>query len=357
MQDKPFFSVVMPVYNVEKYLEQAINSVLAQTFSDFELILVDDCSTDASSGICSKMQESDQRVKAFFLPKNSGASYARTVGLSKACGQYILFMDSDDTLSADLFSAAFAEIKEFPADIVMYDALEVYVDDRGTVYDRVEVRFPQKRLQTSREIQKEVISIEKTTLFGYLWNKFYKAELLQRAGIAFENMPLNEDFKYNIDVFPFAETFSALGLIGYQYYKRENVSLTGRFVKNYFELQMMRIQYLTDFYKRQNLYADGVAEVLCAIYVRSLYSALQRNMDSRAEMNRNAQKAWLLSQYQTDMFRELMPYSNPSGKLQTIMSSALQKQNTPIVFGIARVIYFIKVKFPTVFAKLKANRS
>lgn len=356
MQEKPFFSVVMPVYNVESYLEQAVNSVLSQTFSDFELILVDDCSPDGSREICRKIAERDNRVKTVFLQENGGASHARTVGLENASGTYILFMDADDTVSTDLFSAVFAEIQEFSADVVMFNAVEVYVNANGNEYDRVEICFPKKRLHTALEVQKEVISIEKTTLFGYLWNKFYKAELLERAKVSFANMPLNEDFKYNIDVFPFVETFSSLDCIGYQYYKRENLSLTGRFVKNYFDLQMMRIQYLTDFYKKQNLYDDTVAEVLCAIYVRSVYSALQRNMDARAEMNRQAQKAWLLSQYDSAFFRELMPYAKPVGKLQSKMSDALQKKQTTVVFAIAKVIYLVKVRFPTVFAKLKTNR-
>lgn len=356
MQEKPFFSVVMPVYNVEKYLEQAIQSILAQTFSNFELILVDDCSTDGSREICRKFAENDDRMQTVFLQENGGASHARTVGLEHTNGTYILFMDADDTVSADLFSAAFAEAQEFSADVLMFDAVEVYINAHGNEYDRVEVCYPKKRLYNAVEIQKEVISIEKTTLFGYLWNKFYKAELLKRASVPFADMPLNEDFKYNIDVFPFVQTFSALGIVGYQYYKRENLSLTGRFVKNYFDLQMMRIQYLTEFYKRQDLYTDAVAEVLCAIYVRSVYSSLQRNMDARAEMHRRAQKDWLLSQYDSEFFRELMPYANPVGKLQKIMSDALQKKQTAVVFAIAKVIYLVKVRFPTVFAKLKANR-
>lgn len=356
MQAKPFFSVIMPVYNVENYLESAVNSVLQQSFSDFELILVDDASSDGSWAVCQQLQKADQRVTAISLPQNGGASYARTVGLSKARGQYILFMDSDDTVCADLFSAAYDEACAFAADVMMYNAQEVYVRGDGTEFDRVSVCYPKKRIHSAQEVQKEVISIEKTTLFGYLWNKFYKSELLQRAGIAFENMPLNEDFKYNIDLFPFVNSFSSLGIIGYQYYKREGVSLTGRFVKSYFDLQMMRIRYLTGFYQKQNLYTDTVAGVLASIYVRSVFSALQRNMDSRAEMSRQEQKEWLRAQYQSDEFAALAPFMHPPGKLQQIMAIALRNKQTAVVFGIAKVIYIVKEKFPTVFAKLNANR-
>ena len=96
----PTFSIIVPVYNVEKYLTKCIDSILEQTFSDFEVILVDDGSTDNCGIICDQYVEKDDRIQVIHK-KNEGLVCARKTGISKASGQYILNVDSDDYISLD----------------------------------------------------------------------------------------------------------------------------------------------------------------------------------------------------------------------------------------------------------------
>ena len=104
MQENPFFSIVMPVYNVEKYLEQAVQSVLNQTYENFELLLIDDCSTDSSAQLCEMLANKDARVHLMMLPTNGGVSNARNIGADAASGEYLMFMDSDDTVAETLLA-------------------------------------------------------------------------------------------------------------------------------------------------------------------------------------------------------------------------------------------------------------
>ena len=97
------FSVIMPVYNVEKYLETAVTSVLSQTFSDFELILVEDASPDNCAALCDSLAEKDKRINVIHNTVNSGAGFSRNFGIQAAKGEFILFVDSDDTISPDTF--------------------------------------------------------------------------------------------------------------------------------------------------------------------------------------------------------------------------------------------------------------
>lgn len=96
MQVKPAVSVVTPVYNAEEFIRETIDSVLNQTFENFEFLLIDDCSTDSSADIVKKYAEKDERVKYIKLKENSGAAVARNTGLENAKGRYIAFIDSDD---------------------------------------------------------------------------------------------------------------------------------------------------------------------------------------------------------------------------------------------------------------------
>ena len=101
--NNPKISVIVPVYNAEQYLPHCIDSILAQTFTDFELLLIDDGSKDNSSKICDEYEEKDKRVKVFHK-KNGGVSSARNLGLDKAHGEWICFCDSDDCLKSNYLS-------------------------------------------------------------------------------------------------------------------------------------------------------------------------------------------------------------------------------------------------------------
>lgn len=115
----PKVSVIVPVYNVEKYLERCINSILNQTYTDFELLLADDGSTDRSSEICDSFAEKDSRVKVFHLP-NGGQGAARNKMLEKASGEYVLFVDSDDYISRDLLDSTVPTAEEKNYDLIIF---------------------------------------------------------------------------------------------------------------------------------------------------------------------------------------------------------------------------------------------
>lgn len=122
----PIISIIVPVYNVEKYLEQCIESILRQTFSDFELILVDDGSPDSSGEICDKYKEKDDRISVIHRI-NGGLSAARNSGMDIACGQYITFIDSDDMIPKDYLEIHHEAIVNNNADMTICGAQEFSV--------------------------------------------------------------------------------------------------------------------------------------------------------------------------------------------------------------------------------------
>lgn len=126
----PELSIIVPVYNVEKYLVRCVNSILSQSFSDFELILVDDGSTDQSGMICDDYSKIDIRVRVIHK-KNGGLSDARNVGLDAMKGQYVCFIDSDDWIPKDALSGLLHSLKKNHAQFVVGNLVEIY--DDGTI--------------------------------------------------------------------------------------------------------------------------------------------------------------------------------------------------------------------------------
>lgn len=127
----PFFSIIVPIYNVEKYLDECINSVLQQTFEDFELILVDDGSTDASSKICDFYSVKDMRVRVIHK-LNGGSSSARNAGLRVSIGKYIMFLDSDDYWNDKTALARLLDLAKSEPDVIVFAATLLYPDGNTT---------------------------------------------------------------------------------------------------------------------------------------------------------------------------------------------------------------------------------
>lgn len=119
-------SVIVPVYNVEKYLPTCIESILRQTMEELELILVDDGSTDRSSLICDEYAKTDLRIKVIHQ-KNGGLSAARNTGLRSAQGRYISFVDSDDFIRQDMYEVLLNELQKEQADFIKSDFIWSYV--------------------------------------------------------------------------------------------------------------------------------------------------------------------------------------------------------------------------------------
>ena len=133
--DSPLISVIVPVYNTEKYLDQCIQSVLVQTYTNWELLLIDDGSTDSSGAICDKYAAEDNRIKVVHKP-NTGVSDSKNIALDMAKGEYIMFLDSDDYWCInDCIAQLYAKSQELRADIVRgeYKA----VDEGGDLFLRV----------------------------------------------------------------------------------------------------------------------------------------------------------------------------------------------------------------------------
>lgn len=148
-QNTPRFSVIVPIYNVSKYLPECISSVLQQDFQNFELILVDDGSIDGSGEICDQFQQKDERIRVIHK-SNGGVTSARNAGLDAAKGEYVLFFDGDDFVEADLLSRLEKIIGEFSPDLICFGY--------QTVNENMEVSEPHtdamsEGLHTSAELK------------------------------------------------------------------------------------------------------------------------------------------------------------------------------------------------------------
>ena len=181
----PILSIIIPVYNVEKYIHKCIDSVLAQTHKDFELILINDGSSDSCGGICNEYARSDGRIQVIHQ-KNSGLSAARNAGLEIAKGDYIGFVDSDDWIDKSMYENMIAEAKKFEADIVFCN----YYKIEGKMLIVVNEPIKPGVCDVSECIKLNLID----KIHNYVWNKIFRRHLFAAEqftfGKAYEDVAL-----------------------------------------------------------------------------------------------------------------------------------------------------------------------
>lgn len=227
IQKNPELSIIVPVYNIEKYLNKCIDSLLQQTLKTIEIILIDDGSTDNSGSICDEYAKRDNRIVVIHQ-ENKGASYARNVGLKMAKGEWVTFVDSDDWVEENLYEIAMKELKENQPDIFIFNYYNNYPkkqleNKKAPLMDFIvknnEVRKLQLCILDTRAIDMirvYDIAIRKNTSFqyeskewlgmSYLWNKIFKKKLI-------------ENNKLEISLQEFKNVIYEDGLFCYKYFK------------------------------------------------------------------------------------------------------------------------------------------
>lgn len=209
----PFFSVILPMFNSEKYVGETLKSIIHQTFTDWELILVDDGSTDNSMRIAREVCRNDSRVR-FISKKNGGLSDARNFGVDKVGGNYILFVDSDDILNIDLFKILRENIlSNNKPDIVVFDYLEF--DDK-----------------TNEKISETHFATKSNRYGEVVWNKAYKTSFYHSNNFSFNEGIRYEDTAILHVIMALAETVIKISFVGYFYRRERAGSITSVSLSN-----------------------------------------------------------------------------------------------------------------------------
>jgi glycosyltransferase involved in cell wall biosynthesis len=209
LSQQPVISIIVPVFNAAGHLAKCIDSILAQTFTAFECILVDDGSTDDSLNICKKYADLDRRIKVLHQ-NNAGVSSARNTGLKNCTGEYVAFVDSDDMVLPEMYEVMYANITAG-----IYDFVCCGFKHKAEVYSASAIFGRQSQA-------KIVYLLEDAGLFGTVWNKLFKREIIEKNHIYFpEGYSFGEDFLYNLTYFSYVNTGICINNVLYEYNSSE----------------------------------------------------------------------------------------------------------------------------------------
>lgn len=218
----PQISIIIPVYNVEKYLRQCVDSVLVQTYADFELILVDDCSTDSSSAICDEYAATDSRVRVIHFANNSGVSAARNAGIDESKGKWITFIDSDDWVETTYIENFLIESDD--SDLVI-QGIEFYDERNSDFYKKISV----ENCTLSKIDLKNVVANNRLLSLGYPVAKAYSSNLIRNRFLFRTEISYHEDHIFVLEVMNACKQIRLVNSIAYKYrYFHSGASLSSK---------------------------------------------------------------------------------------------------------------------------------
>lgn len=241
----PTVSIIVPVYNAKRYLNRCVDSILNQEYTDFELILADDGSTDSSGAICDSYAQSDPRVRVIHK-KNTGVSDTRNQAIGQARGTYLQFLDSDDWITPDATKLLVRSAATYHCDMVIADFYRVVgdrVSHKGDIEDDV--------VLTREEFASHMMENPADFYYGVIWNKLYRREIIEKNHIRM-NTKLSwcEDFLFNLEYILHAETFFALQAPIYYYVKTKgSLVAQSATIPNTIRTKLTVFEYYNRFYK------------------------------------------------------------------------------------------------------------
>ena len=221
-------SVIIPVYNVEKYLNKCLDSILNQTLEDIEVICIDDGSSDSSLEILKEYQIKDKRLKVI-SQKNEGAAVSRNKGINLAKGEYISFVDSDDWLELDALEKLYNNAKSNDSDLVLFNSIEIYDDKtKNRIYLPLDELIDYNNFTFDYKYNKDLV----LNKMFVIWSKFYKTSFLKENNIRFYNHEIFNDVQFHIETMIFAKKISYLPEILYNYNKLNITSIQTKKTKH-----------------------------------------------------------------------------------------------------------------------------
>ena len=303
-------SVIVPVYNVEKYLRRCVESVLAQTYQNLEVILVDDGSTDQSGAICDEATKSDSRIIVIHQ-KNAGLSAARNTGIRAAQGELICFLDSDDWIEADTIQKAFEASND--TDMVIWGYHADFVDSEEALSN---TNMHIAEGLCSQESNSVLNSQTAMGLIGYAWNKLYKSALIE--GCAFpEGVSLVEDILFNAKIICQCKSIRFIPIAGTHYIQRPRTTLGNKFYPDYFELKIAACHAREKILRHFGFTNTECQHTLSSSYLAAINGQI-RNIERSEELTNRQKRVQTRAFLRSNQVAMILSETSPSTKKEYI---------------------------------------
>lgn len=343
-------SIIVPVYKAELSLNKCLDSILDQTFGDFEVILINDGSPDSCGSICDAYASKDKRLRVIHK-ENNGVSAARNDGIKVARGKYITFVDSDDWIEPNMLEGIMSIIRTDNYDCVVTGILFDFEKDKHVQLRHVNDKL---RCKTKHDIGNAVIQLEQSKIFGFCHCKVYKTEIVKDNDIYFStDISYMEDLIFNCRYFSLIDTLYVCQESYYHYIIGNETSLSSKYVPNLFSTIREVNKYITELFGKLDIMSTTIPTNLPDGYVEGIQQCVLNIYHKEAKLNYQERHEFL-NRVLTDpqLSKELLYYI-PDSLYNKLFVTLFNTRSIWIIDTTYLLLFFIRNNCQFVYSRIR----
>ncbi len=351
----PKISIIMPAYNVGRYVRRAVESIQHQTFADFELLVVDDGSTDRTGQILDSIADRDIRVTAFHQ-ENGGAPAARNFALDRARGKYVMFFDADDWAEPRMLEEMyeFAEVGQLELAVAGF-YIDTYYGDDGQHTTELK-SCPTRVYGTQREFRTSAWELFDANQLYAPWNKIFLRSRIEELSLRFRPT-FWDDFPYVLDFVRDVERVGVMQTPYYHFIRQRSESETARWRPDMYDKREEEHGWMLELYRHWGLEGDAASmEVVQRRYIERLVGCIENVCNPQCSLDAKEKLAQIERMITSERAQLAVAVARPRTKMMALMLLPIRKKNAAMAYREGRFISFVKRHNTRIFATLKANR-
>lgn len=344
-------SVVVPIYNVAEYLDKSVGSLLSQTLTEIEIILVNDGSTDDSMRKVKELAEKDSRILAV-SQANGGAAAARNNGLKRAIGEYCYFMDPDDWIEPDMLETMYKNAKKDSVELLITGFTNEYYM-KGKYFSTLNQGFNAKYL-TQQKFRDNAYKLFNNTLIAVPWNKLYLTKFLKNNNLQFPNVKW-DDLHFNMEVIRTIEKVEVIDYNGYHFFRtRPGSETTTVFDSSLYNKRREQFTHVLSVFQHWNMLEAECMGVIYYYYASRLVQVIQ-GIVANDSLSFKKKRVLVKQVLDDDLTVQSLKTAKANSKVFAMFFFPMRNKWYDISIVMGQLVYFLQNKFYPQFQQFRVN--
>ena len=346
MRQEPKYSFIIPAYNAESTIEACVNSIGNQTYQDYEIIIIDDGSTDNTSMKLETLALNNPLLH-YKTIENSGPGGARNAGVPLASGEYIVFIDVDDYLTPD-FLATYNNILENEQYDLIISSYKTKVFDNDRVVSEKYTSYPTTTYPSQQAFMDDLYSLMNSQMMYVVWNKLYKRDIIVKHGIEFPKYRSCEDRIFNLRYFEHVQSAFVTETINFEYSFDGKNSLTNRYLDNKFETFVHWYQVLRELVNQDY---EGYA----SLFLKGIMSCLMALHSETCPLSYKEKRAYIRKVVNHEDVQKASQISSDETLMKRVIKLHLKSRVVTVNYYSSKMIHLVSQFSPRIIEKFKSS--
>lgn len=351
------FSIIIPIYNAEKYIKNTVTTVLNQTYKDFELILIDDGSNDNSKIICENLSKSDNRIK-FISKKNEGVSKARNLGIKQSKNKYICFLDADDYIENNMLQTYVDIIKVYKdIELINCGFFSEIQGETPTEKSQIDIiNYKEKYYKSKEEIKEDFVTLWDKHLLYNIWNKVYVKDIIEKYEIKFPNYNWGEDIDFNRKYIMKINNMYNTEKCFYHYIRGRGNTITGKYIKNLYDIRLKENIEFKEYFEEFGIREEDYSEFCARRHIERTLGCIENLFNEQCDLTLSEKYKEIKRILNDNVTREELKKMKPQSKKVKILLIPYRIKSVLLAMIMGKCLALCKTKLPKLFNSLKNKR-